>query len=95
MCLVPLGQVITYLTADDAQAVVQQELASFLDEVNFNPTLMVNLCDHVITLTDPITRVLRQPCHGVDTYAYQKWHRAKLACLFYFTALSLQNEAVV
>lgn len=77
----------------DGQNSSMQDLRAFLDKIHTR----VSEHDHggggipARKLTSPIVVALQQPPAQKARYIYDKWRRARLACLVYFAALSLDG----
>lgn len=70
-----------------------QELRDLLEKIN---TRLAEQVGHggvaPSKLTSPVLASLQQPPVKKARYVYDKWRRARLACLVYFAALSLGRE---
>lgn len=73
-----------------------QELQDFLRKLHQQFGVRVTTSDSLGPgISSPILTVLCRPPHKKDPYSLGKWHRARLACVLFFTVLDLGSAGLL
>jgi hypothetical protein len=92
-CPESIGHLAPSRVDDTGPQCSMQDLRELLEKINARLSKQV---DHgsvpPLKLTSPVLVSLQQPPIKEARYVYDKWRRARLACLVYFAALSLGRE---
>lgn len=92
-CPESIGHLAPSHMQDSGSQNSMQELRDLLAKINAR---LAEKVDHghvpPSKLTSPVLTSLQQPTVKKTRYVYDRWYRAKLACLIYFAALSLGGD---